>query len=41
MPGAVMLARLLVNTQAGKTDYPQALALLQKAAENWRRASGP
>ena len=34
LPGAVMLARLLVNTQAGKTDYPQALALLQKAAEN-------
>ncbi|MCU6663576.1 tetratricopeptide repeat protein [Silvania hatchlandensis] len=33
-PGAVMLARLLVNTQAGKTDYPQALSLLEKAAEN-------
>ncbi|MEG1211947.1 MAG: tetratricopeptide repeat protein [Leclercia sp.] len=33
-PGAVMLARLLVNTRAGTTDYPQALALLQKAAEN-------
>ncbi len=33
-PGAVMLARLLVNTRAGKTDYPQALSLLHKAAEN-------
>lgn len=33
-PGAVMLARLLVNSDAGDTDYPQALSLLQKAAEN-------
>jgi TPR repeat protein len=33
MPGAVMLARLLVNTQAGKPDYPQALALVHTAAE--------
>lgn len=33
-PGAVMLARLLVNTRAGKTDYPQALSLLHKVAEN-------
>lgn len=31
--GAVMLARLLVNREAGKTDYPQALALLTSAAE--------
>ncbi|MCV2534226.1 sel1 repeat family protein [Enterobacter wuhouensis] len=29
--GAIMLARLLVNTQAGKTDYPQAIKLLQTA----------
>ncbi len=33
-PGAVMLARLLVNTRAGQTDYPQALTLLHKAAAN-------
>jgi hypothetical protein len=26
-----MLARVLVNTQAGKTDYPQAIKLLQTA----------
>ena len=29
-----MLARVLVNTQAGKTDYPQAIALLQSATED-------
>ncbi|WP_317178684.1 tetratricopeptide repeat protein [Lelliottia amnigena] len=29
--GAIMLARLLVNTQAGPTDYPQAITLLQTA----------
>ncbi|WP_326469573.1 tetratricopeptide repeat protein [Enterobacter wuhouensis] len=29
--GAIMLARLLVNTQAGKTDYQQAIKLLQTA----------
>ncbi|MGG5839129.1 MULTISPECIES: tetratricopeptide repeat protein [Enterobacteriaceae] len=29
--GAIMLARLLVNTQAGKTDYPRAIELLQNA----------
>jgi FOG: TPR repeat, SEL1 subfamily len=32
--GAIMLARLLVNTQAGKTDYPQAIQLLQTATED-------
>ena len=32
--GAIMLARVLVNTQAGKTDYPQAIALLQSATED-------
>lgn len=34
MPGTVMLARLLVNTEAGTPDYSQALTLLQKAAAN-------
>jgi TPR repeat protein len=29
-----MLARVLVNTQAGKTDYPQAIKLLQTATED-------
>ena len=29
--GAIMLARLLVNTLAGKTDYPRAIELLQNA----------
>ncbi len=29
--GAIMLARVLVNTQAGKTDYPRAIKLLQTA----------
>ena len=29
--GAIMLARLLVNTQAGKPDYPQAIQLLEGA----------
>jgi TPR repeat protein len=32
--GAIMLARLLVNTQAGKTDYPQAIKLLQTATDD-------
>ncbi|MRS90355.1 tetratricopeptide repeat protein [Enterobacteriaceae bacterium RIT714] len=32
--GAIMLARLLVNTQAGKTDYPQAVKLLQTATSD-------
>lgn len=32
--GAIMLARILVNTQAGKTDYPQAIKLLQTATED-------
>lgn len=32
--GEITLAHTLVNTQAGKTDYPRALSLLQKAAEN-------
>lgn len=32
--GTIMLARVLVNTQAGKTDYPQAIKLLQTAAED-------
>ena len=32
--GAIMLARVLVNTQAGKTDYPQAIKLLQTATED-------
>lgn len=32
--GAIMLARLLVNTQAGSTDYPQAIRLLQTATED-------
>jgi len=27
--GAIMLARILVNTQAGETDYPKAIELLQ------------
>ena len=32
--GAIMLARVLVNTQAGKTDYPQAIKLLQTSTED-------
>ncbi|MGS2874965.1 tetratricopeptide repeat protein [Enterobacter huaxiensis] len=32
--GAIMLARVLVNAQAGKTDYPQAIKLLQTATED-------
>lgn len=32
--GAIMLARILVNTQAGKTDYPQAIRLLHTATED-------
>ncbi|WP_395301083.1 tetratricopeptide repeat protein [Enterobacter sp. ECC-175] len=32
--GAIMLARVLVNTQAGNTDYPKAIALLQTATED-------
>ena len=32
--GAIMLARVLVNTQGGKTDYPQAIKLLQTATED-------
>ena len=32
--GAIMLARVLVNTQAGQTDYPQAIKLLQTATED-------
>ncbi|MBV8043215.1 tetratricopeptide repeat protein [Pluralibacter sp.] len=32
--GEIILARILVNDQVGKTDYPQAIALLQKAAED-------
>lgn len=32
--GEIVLAHTLVNTLAGKTDYPRALSLLEKAAEN-------
>lgn len=32
--GAIMLARILVNTQAGKTDYPQAIELLKSATDD-------
>jgi hypothetical protein len=32
--GEITLAHTLLNTQAGKTDYPRAISLLQKAAEN-------
>ena len=32
--GTIMLARILVNTEAGKTDYPQAITLLQSATED-------
>lgn len=32
--GAIMLARVLVNTEAGQTDYPQAIQLLQTATED-------
>ncbi|MCU6217285.1 tetratricopeptide repeat protein [Enterobacter bugandensis] len=32
--GTIMLARIMVNTQAGKTDYPQAIKLLQTAADD-------
>lgn len=31
--GEITLAHTLVNSQAGKTDYPRALSLLEKAAE--------
>lgn len=32
--GEIILAHTLVNTLAGKTDYPRAISLLEKAAEN-------
>ncbi|HFZ8994569.1 TPA: Sel1 family TPR-like repeat protein YjcO [Citrobacter freundii] len=32
--GEITLARILVNTQAGKPDYSQAITLLQNASEN-------
>lgn len=32
--GEITLARILMNTQAGKPDYPKAISLLQKASEN-------
>lgn len=32
--GQVVLARLLVNSQAGSTDYPRAIRLLEQAAKN-------
>ncbi|WP_199015737.1 tetratricopeptide repeat protein [Shimwellia pseudoproteus] len=32
--GLVVLARILVNTRAGKTDYPRAISLLEQAAKN-------
>ncbi|MGL4722903.1 MAG: tetratricopeptide repeat protein [Scandinavium sp.] len=32
--GVITLAHTLLNTQAGKTDYPRALELLKKASEN-------
>jgi hypothetical protein len=32
--GEITLAHTLLNTQAGKTDYPRAISMLQKAAEN-------
>ncbi|WP_330983727.1 MULTISPECIES: tetratricopeptide repeat protein [Enterobacterales] len=32
--GEITLAHTLLNSHAGKTDYPRAMTLLQKAAEN-------
>ena len=32
--GEITLARILVNTQAGHTDYPKAITLLQNASED-------
>ncbi|EGT0668761.1 MULTISPECIES: Sel1 family TPR-like repeat protein YjcO [Citrobacter] len=32
--GEITLARILVNTQAGRTDYPKAITLLQNASED-------
>lgn len=32
--GELTLARILVNTQAGHTDYPKAITLLQNASED-------
>ncbi|EIM4385459.1 sel1 repeat family protein, partial [Escherichia coli] len=32
--GEITLARILVNTQAGRPDYPKAISLLQKASED-------
>lgn len=32
--GQVVLARILVNARAGKTDYPLAISLLEQAAKN-------
>ena len=32
--GEITLARILVNTQAGRPDYPKAISLLQNASEN-------
>ncbi|WP_333501655.1 tetratricopeptide repeat protein [Kluyvera genomosp. 2] len=32
--GEVILARILINSQAGKTDYPRAINLLQQASMN-------
>ena len=32
--GEITLARILVNTQAGRPDYPKAITLLQNASEN-------
>lgn len=34
LSGNVTLARLLVNTQAGTTDYPRAISLLERTAHN-------
>jgi hypothetical protein len=33
-PGEIVLARVLVNRQAGATDYPHAITLLQDAAQD-------
>lgn len=32
--GEVVLARILLNSQAGKTDYPRAITLLEQASKN-------
>lgn len=32
--GEVILARILINSQAGQTDYPRAITLLQQASMN-------